>query len=357
MSVPILFEIHPASFGGTERFLARVLPRLDRRRFAPIVVAPKAGGPLARLEALGIPAAVAEPYFSKKGIQVLAGVIHAHRVGLVQSNYYASHLAMAASLAGVPHVWRLGGHVGVGSGARTSVDEQLTLEMIQLLSEAVVCNSHFIRRQFGRSMPTAQVIYNGVEVPPLRRRRNAAGALRVGMIAHFTAQKRHEDFIDAAAMVRPVRSDVTFTMLGREHSHAESRRYAARIRRLARTIPGMTVGDFSEGNAAGDFDVLVLPSIGESLSNAILEAMAAGVPVIAARSGGNAELVRHRVTGLLVPPRQPRALARAMVALLDDEAARRAMGAAARADARDRFSLRACVNQYESLYATLTAGR
>ena len=356
MSVPILFEIHPASFGGTERFLARVLPRLDRRRFTPIAVAPKAGGPLAHLAALGLPTVVAEPYFSKKGIQVLADVIRTHRIGLVQSNYYASHLAMAANLAGVPHVWRLGGHVGVGSGARTNADEKLTLEMIQLLSGAIVCNSQFIRRQFGRAVPMAQVIHNGVELVPRRRRRNTRGPFRVGMIAHFTAQKRHEDFIEAAAAIAAMRSDVTFTILGREHSHAESRHYAARIRRLTRTVPRMTVDDFSEGNAARDFDVLVLPSIGESLSNAILEAMAAGVPVIAARSGGNAELVRHRVTGLLVPPQQPQALARAVLALLDDSPTRIAMGEAARADARERFSLRACVEKYEAVYRSLTAG-
>ncbi len=48
---------------------------------------------------------------------------------------------MAASFAGVPHVWRLGGHVGVGSGASSQADERLTLEMIRLLSRAIVCNS------------------------------------------------------------------------------------------------------------------------------------------------------------------------------------------------------------------------
>ncbi|MDZ4687221.1 MAG: glycosyltransferase [Planctomycetaceae bacterium] len=85
----------------------------------------------------------------------------------------------------------------------------------------------------------------------------------------------------------------------------------------------MTVDDFSDGNAASDCDVVVLPSTGESLSNAILEAMAAGIPVIAARSGGNAELVRHKVTGLLVPPLQPRALAGALLSLLGDSSSRR----------------------------------
>jgi len=357
MSIPILFEIHPASFGGTERFLARLLPRLDRRRFAPMVITPKAGRPLERIAALGVPTIVVEHYFSRMGIRAISETIQRHRIGVVQSNYYASHLAMAANLAGVPHVWRLGGHVGVGSGARTNADEQLTLEMIQLLSTAIVCNSQFIRRQFGRALPKATVIRNGVEIPPRRPRRSSQGPMRVGMIAHFTAQKRHEDFIAAAAAISAGRSDVEFTILGREHSHAESRRYAARMRRLARAVPRMTVDDFSDGNAARDFDIIVLPSIGESLSNAILEAMAAGVPVIAARSGGNAELVRHGVTGLLVPPRNPGALARAVQRLLDDSAARRAMGANARADARERFSLRECVGKYETLYRSLTAER
>jgi glycosyltransferase involved in cell wall biosynthesis len=353
MSVPILFEIHPASFGGTERFLSLLLPRLDRRRFAPIAIAPKAGEPLARLAALGVPTVVVDHYFSQRGIRAMAEVIRTYRIDLVQSNYYASHLAMAANLAGVPHIWRLGGHVGVGSGARTRADEHLTLEMIRLLSSAIVCNSQFIRSQFGRSLPKSVVIHNGVERSSLRRRRDASGPLRVGMVAHFTAQKRHEDFIEAAAMVGATRSDVTFTLLGRPYPHGESRRYAARIRRLAGQVPGITVEGFSDGTAASDFDVVVLPSIGESLSNAILEAMAAGVPVVAARSGGNAELVGHNTTGLLVPPRQPRALARAIVRLLDDPAARFAMGSAARTAARSRFSLDVCTTKYERLYDSI----
>ncbi len=356
MSVPILFEIHPATFGGTERFLSLLLPRLDRRRFAPMVIAPRAGAPLARIAALGVPTVVVEHYFSQRGIRAIASVIREHRIGLVQSNYYASHLAMAANLAEVPHIWRLGGHVGVGSGASSVADEHLTLKMIQLLSQVVVCNSQFIRHQFGRAKASVQVIPNGVEIPPVRPGRNRQGPYRIGMIAHFTAQKRHEDFIEAAAAVASGRDDVTFTILGREYAHGESRRYAARMRRLARDVPRVTLGEFSDGHAARDFDILVLPSIGESHSNAVLEAMAAGVPVVAARSGGNAELVRHKVTGLLVAPQHPQALAKAVIALLDAPSTRQAMGAAARTDARDRFSIGGCVRRYENLYRTILRG-
>jgi len=77
-------------------------------------------------------------------------------------------------------------------------------------------------------------------------------------------------------------------------------------------------------------DVLVLPSLYEDLSSALIEAMAAGLPVVATRVGGTADLVRHGVNGLLVAPRDPAALAAAISQILADPAAAARMSAAAR---------------------------
>lgn len=101
------------------------------------------------------------------------------------------------------------------------------------------------------------------------------------------------------------------------------------------------------------FDVFVLPSRGEGISNTILEAMASGLPVVATDVGGNPELVEPGVTGALVPAAEPRALATALRSYLADAALRRAHGAQARARVEERFSMDAMVQRYRNLYQSM----
>ena len=94
----------------------------------------------------------------------------------------------------------------------------------------------------------------------------------------------------------------------------------------------------------------VLPSLAEGVSNTILEAMATGLPVIAAQVGGNAELVRHGHTGEVVPSDDVEALAQALVRMASDPSRATAMGLAGRAEVERRFSLQAMVAAYHDLY-------
>ena len=99
-------------------------------------------------------------------------------------------------------------------------------------------------------------------------------------------------------------------------------------------------------------DVFVLPSISEGLPNTVLEAMASGLPVVVTRVGGVDELLEHGVTGFLVPPREPNALARTLGTLLRDGALQRSTGTAARIRAETEFALSAMIRRYEALYTT-----
>ena len=98
------------------------------------------------------------------------------------------------------------------------------------------------------------------------------------------------------------------------------------------------------------FDYFVLPSLGEGISNTILEAMATGLPVIATDVGGNAELVQPGETGALVPAADPEALARQILVYARNPNAARAAGRAGRARAERLFSLDAMVTRYKRLY-------
>jgi glycosyltransferase involved in cell wall biosynthesis len=362
--IRVLYEIHPHTLGGTERFLSRLLPELDRRRFEPVVVSQNRGLPLRAMKALGFQTRAIPDYFKLSGIQRLANFIIRHEISLVQSNYYSSNLAMAANLASVPHIWRLGGHVDVGSGVRTGRESAWALDLIRLMSKVIICNSRFVRSQFTwqRGSPQIKVIPNGILIPTVVKHQGQTDRpFSVGMIAHFTPQKRHVDFIRAAERISRLREDVSFTILGTAYKDSESRTYSRQVAVWGRDLQRrgkLTISDFvrAEGSVYEKFDCVVLPSVRESFSNAILESMAAGVPVVAARSGGHPELVEHGETGLLVSPGQPEALVQAILRLLNDRKALTRMGRAARKRARACFSLAKCARSYESVYLRVVLG-
>jgi glycosyltransferase involved in cell wall biosynthesis len=102
-------------------------------------------------------------------------------------------------------------------------------------------------------------------------------------------------------------------------------------------------------------DVFVLPSLNEGISNTILEAMGTGRPVIAARVGGNGELVQSGVTGVLYDPGDEAALTGALVRYCEQPQLCAAHGAAGRRRVVERFSLDAMVGQYVALYQRLIA--
>ena len=109
--------------------------------------------------------------------------------------------------------------------------------------------------------------------------------------------------------------------------------------------------------ALRSFDAFVLPSLAEGISNTILEAMASGLPVIATRVGGNAELVEEGATGMLVPCADSEALAMAMLRYARDPAFARLQGRAGRDRVERLFSLDAMVESYTALYERLLRGR
>lgn len=101
------------------------------------------------------------------------------------------------------------------------------------------------------------------------------------------------------------------------------------------------------------FDIFVLPSMNEGISNTILEAMATGLPVIATDVGGNPELVKCGKTGLLVPASDPEAMANAIKDYLDDPHMMRSHGRAARERVETSFSLETMVDRYMSIYDSM----
>jgi sugar transferase (PEP-CTERM/EpsH1 system associated) len=177
-----------------------------------------------------------------------------------------------------------------------------------------------------------------------------AGGLVVGAIGRLDPVKDHLALLEAFARLVPV-PDVVLVIAGEGPCRAalEARVGALGLDKRVRLLGER--GDVPDLLRA--MDVFVLSSIGEGVSNTVLEAMATGLPVVATRVGGTPELVIPGVTGLLVPAGDAGALADALATYAGDPALRRRHGGAGRRRAVEQFGLRAMADGYRALYLAL----
>jgi glycosyltransferase involved in cell wall biosynthesis len=178
------------------------------------------------------------------------------------------------------------------------------------------------------------------------------GAPVVGNIANFKAAKDHANLLRAAAKVREELPEVRFVLVGQGPLEAQSRRLASELG-LDETV--VFAGFRTDApRLAAAFDVFTLSSTYEGLPIALIEAMALGKPVVVTGVGGTPEVVTDGAQGVVVPPRDPAALADGLLRLLRDAGLRAKMGTLARERAFD-FDIRRAVRRMEQVYAELLA--
>jgi glycosyltransferase involved in cell wall biosynthesis len=148
----------------------------------------------------------------------------------------------------------------------------------------------------------------------------------VGAVAALTQEKGHRYFIDAAALVVRDVPDARFVILGEGDVRPALERQIRELHLDKHVVlPGFRADVLS---FIKSFDVFVMSSLFEGLGTSLLDAMALSRPTVASETGGIPEVVVHGETGLLVPPRDPRELAAAIVTLLNDPERRTRMGRA-----------------------------
>lgn len=183
------------------------------------------------------------------------------------------------------------------------------------------------------------------------------GAPVVGMVAHLIPWKRHDAFIAAAALIRESLPDARFVIVGRdlfgEHAlwSSELERLAAAAG-LSESLRWVRDCDAPE-DVLPAFDLLLHPAQGEPFGRVVCEAMAAGVPVLAAESGGPARIIKNGVSGILVRDGDHWAMAEAAVALLRDPAAAARLAAGGKKRVAEKFSSERVCDQLAAVYKNL----
>src|SRR6185436_10715902 len=173
----------------------------------------------------------------------------------------------------------------------------------------------------------------------------------VGIVGRLTPIKNHRLFLEAAAAVLAVQPDAHFLVVGDGEIGPSIRAMAHRLGVMPRTI--FTGWRYDLPRVYADLDVLVSCSKNEGTPFTIVEAMAAGCPVVATRVGGVPDLVDDRATGLLVPSAQVGPLVEAILCLLGDRDFGRALAREATARAAVRFRPDRMASQMDALYMEL----
>jgi glycosyltransferase involved in cell wall biosynthesis len=353
--------------GGTQRHLLEVLKLIDRTRFTPLVIAAKSGGPLgAQIRAANVELVelhLGSAMVSRdmlRCVREAADVLRARRVGIVQ--YFEWRSATIALLA----ARRAGGCRIVA--ARRSVPKErgaqrLLAELVVRAADRVVVNAELLRPN-GRAGQRTAVIPSGVDTDRFQPSDGATRARAslglpvdrpvIGTVGRLEPRKGTATLLAALAALRSAGAhQPTLVVVGDGPLREGLARDATRLG-IASHVRWL--GDLTDVRPVLEaLDVFVLPSRTEGMSNALLEAMAMALPVVATAVGGTPEVIADGQRGLLVPADDPEAMAAAVARLLDDASLASRLGAAARQIVEEKFGARSMVRQLEAVYAAVVS--
>jgi glycosyltransferase involved in cell wall biosynthesis len=345
-----------AAYGGGERYLELLFDRLDRARYRALLICPEPGPFVGRMKERGVETHLVHlaPLFNPIALWRLTRLLARERVTILQThgaraNFYGR---IAGRLAGVPVIIST-----VHNSLKDYESRLLTrwlyataLRLTLLFVHRIICVSDSNRRDLIDECPAAaariQTVYNGVDPsafpsqPNRQKVRQELGITQgpvLVMIARLTEAKGHRYLLQALPCLLETWPQLCCVFVGEGELHESLHRMAID---LGVERPCRFVGvreDIADILAAAD--VVVLPSLSEGFPFVLLEALAMGCPVVASRVNGVPELIEDHKTGLLVPARDPHALAMAIQEVLSDPIAASKMGAAGRAVVQQRFTV------------------
>jgi glycosyltransferase involved in cell wall biosynthesis len=370
--IRVVFVIDNMRVGGTELNAVRTAERLDQERFDLSVVCLGEDGPLTeRYRALGT-TVENMPIDSFYGPSMLRSgrrfvrMLRRERVDIVHAHDVYSNIfsAVWARRGGVPVLitsrrwWSSLPNWKLQLGSRFAVSR----------SNAVLANSSAVASAVKAEAAADQQVWtitNFVdddafgtpgeeERGRLREEWNApSGAVVIGCVARFDPVKDHAGLLRAFALLRARHPNAYLVLIGDGATRPALERLRAE---LDLTDAVHFAGEKrSRTNLHRGFDISVLASRSEGFPNSLVEAMAAGNPVVATAVGGSVDAVAHEETGLLVPAGRPDELASAMLRLAGDAGLRAAYGDAGVRRARERFGAANVVAGLEDMYSALLA--
>lgn len=365
----VLHVVPDLRVGGAERHVTALMPGLDRNQYAASVVCIGEPGALfADLRAAGVPA-TALRRSRRQAVSALIDLVRLMRRDapdvVLTRGYNADMLGRAAAIiARVPHrvVW-IHHHADADDRPRLRrVVDRLLERHTSAYFGVAQAQRPFLVDVLGFPEDKVRIIHNGVDAAGFDTRADRAvltgSALEasgpiVGTVSAMRPEKDHPTFLRAAAAVRSDHPSAGFLVVGDGPERGRAQTLADDLGLAERTVFAGSRDDIPAVLSAMDVFVLSSRAV-ECFPMALLEAMASGVPAVCTDVGGVGEMVDDGVTGFLVPPQDPSALAVRVGQILADEDLARSMGAAARDRVVREFGLDVMVRRTEAALDEIT---
>ncbi|MFO0586901.1 MAG: glycosyltransferase [Polyangiaceae bacterium] len=377
MKTRILYLTNRFAPAGAETFLYNRIRVLDRSRYEPFAGALRPNGELAAaFEREGVPTIEfgADRQLDARGLARLFAFLRREKITILEAHVWWSCVVarVVGAAARVPIIITNEQDMRVGETAHRK-DVLFAGDVTTRLSDACVHITHATLQSFRDTTPALlqrgvlrRMIPNGIDA---RRVAEAAAktdraakraslgvpesAVVIGNVGRLADQKGQEYLIRAMPQVIAKEPRAHLVIVGWGPLEAELRALTRQLGIEDRvTFAGKRL-DVDE--LLGTFDVFAFSSVHEGQGIAILEAMAASLPLVATAVDGIPDMVKHEETGLLVPSRDPAALASAILRLREDRALAERTTAAAKKLVLDRFSIEAAAQAYDDLYEELLA--
>lgn len=349
--------------GGAQEHVFGLVTRMDRECYDVRVVSLSHGSSIRRLEKAGIEVCVIDEPDDHKAAQALADYLAPLEPEVVHNHMFRAEVVgtKAALLLGEKGCRRPAVISTIHSSRVRCADDRAALRQLTPLMDRLVVVSKAIERKIreeGRFGAPVSLIYNGVDLDRYNHQQPCCTlhdeypipetSPIVGVVARLEAEKGHRTLIDAWPAVLAAQPEAWLLIVGEgsERNSLEAQAHALGIsERVVFTgrredVPAVTAA----------LDVAVLPSYREAQGLSVLEAMALSRPVVASNVGGIPEMVEDGVSGLLVPPGDPEALAGAIVKLLTDHPFADMLAKRGHDLVHDRFCIELMTSQIESLY-------
>ena len=362
----ILFVIDSLGFGGAERQLVELLKGLNTKKTYGIYLASllkTESGYMELLEEEGIKIHFLErrkKYDLIRPIVRLKKYIHVYNIDLVHTfmNMGSLYGAVAAKLAGRPVVCS-----AIRDAKDSSLKEKYLKRFLSNIADRYVSNSKAgLQNRFANMKPHFRVIYNGIDFSRFERNVNVSELKKdlgieqdqvvIGMVASLSEHKDHVTLFFAFKEILKSYPKARLLLVG----DGPNRNYLEQLsHELQISDQVLFLGYRSDVDLiypVMDIHVLLTntDSHFEGISNAIIEAMATGVPVIATDCGGTPEIIKHEVNGLLVPPKDVEGTSTAITILLRDLLYAQEIASKARIRVHNMFGLERYIHDYEQLY-------
>lgn len=301
--------------------------------------------------------------WSRSSATKVARFAKRHHADLIHTNTLITpEGGIAARALGLPHVWHLRELIGPNEPFRLRLEGPALGRYLSRHCSKLIANSRTSAERVQDFLPPEllEIVPNGIDLSRFTTKRDRPGGapIVVAMVGNLSSRtKKHALFIEAASRVNPG-LPVEFRIYGHdpsENGHKSGDEYIDSLRRLIQQR-GLAqrfqwLGYFpNPAKIMSKIDVLVHPADNESFGRIVVEAMAAGLPVVGVRGGGVGEIVKHEMTGFLSDPNEPDQLAAFIERLINDADLRVTMGRNGRARAVSHYSLESCAASILRVY-------